>query len=54
MKLLGLALALAGAFLVSQSVGCVNGGFVVGAPLMVAGVALMTKERDGREANEEV
>lgn len=52
--LLGLALASAGAFLILQSVGCVNGGFIVGAPLAIAGVALMTKERDGRETDEEV
>lgn len=48
----GLALAVAGAFLVAQSAGTVNGGFIVGAPLAVWGVYLMTKESN-RERQEE-
>lgn len=49
MRLIGFALAVAGAFLIAQSVGTVNGGFIVGAPLAVWGVHLMTKERNERE-----
>lgn len=48
-RMFGLALAVAGAFLITQSVGTVNGGFIVGAPLAVWGVYLMTKERNERE-----
>lgn len=47
-----MALAVAGAFLVAQSAGTVNGGFIVGAPLAVWGVYLMTKESN-RERQEE-
>lgn len=45
----GLALAVAGAFLVAQSAGTVNGGFIVGAPLAVWGVHLMTRKERSDE-----
>lgn len=48
-RIFGLALAVAGAFLVAQSVGTVNGGFIVGAPFAVWGVYLMTRESNERE-----
>ena len=34
---IGVALAVVGVFFVAQSAGTVNGGFVVGAPLVLAG-----------------
>lgn len=50
--LFGLALAIAGAFLVAQSAGTVNGGFIVGAPLAAGGVYLMTKESNSERQEE--
>lgn len=44
MRFVGSALAVAGAFLVALSGGAPNGGFVIGGPLAVLGVFLMTKE----------
>lgn len=52
MRALGFILAVAGVLLVAQSAGTVNGGFVVGAPVSVLGVFLMTKEYK-RERQEE-
>ena len=49
MRAIGFALAIAGAWLVLHSVGTVNGGFIVGAPLAVWGVHLLTRKERSDE-----
>lgn len=54
MKYLAAAPAIAGAILVALSGGELNGGFVIGAPLMLGAVwVLMKDEKSGRSESEE-
>ena len=53
-RVFGFVLAMFGVWLTAQSAGTVNGGFVVGAPLVLLGGFLMTKEKKDERSKEEI
>lgn len=53
-RVFGFMLAMFGVWLTAQSAGTVNGGFVVGAPLVLLGGFLMTKAKRNERSKEEI
>lgn len=53
-RVFGFTLTMFGVWLTAQSAGTVNGGFVVGAPLVLLGGFLMTKAKRNDRSKEEI